>query len=80
MYCRNYRLWKSWLDHSLKSAVSEHAFTVNMGKRPKCLQNLHERVFIIFFMILRKVDLENSPLVLGEILALFLNTLTANGK
>ena len=51
-----------------------------MWKRPKCLQNLHERVFIIFFMILRRVDLENSPLVLGEILALFLNTLTANGK
>ena len=30
-YFRNYRLWKSWLDHSLKSTISEHALTVNMS-------------------------------------------------
>ena len=64
MYFRKYRLWKSWLGHSLKSCVSEQAFTVNMWKCPKYLQNLHESLFIIFFMILIEVDLENmSPSV-----------------
>ena len=45
-YFRNYRLWKSWLDHSLKSTISEHALTVNMSKRPKYLRNLHESAFV----------------------------------
>ena len=55
-------MWKALLDHSLKSAVSEHALTVNMWKRPKYLQNLHESAFIMFFIILNEVDLENvSP-------------------
>ena len=58
MYIRNYRLWKSWLDHSLKSAVSEHALTVNMPKHRKYLQNLHESAFIMFFIILRELDFE----------------------
>ena len=49
MHFWNYRLWKSWLDHSLKSAVSEHALTVNMWKHPKSLWNLHESTFIMFF-------------------------------
>ena len=29
MYFRNYRLWKNWLEHSLKSTVSEQALGVN---------------------------------------------------
>ena len=49
MYCRNYRLWISWLDHSLKKAVSEHGLTFNMWKRSKYLRNLHESNFILFF-------------------------------
>ena len=32
------------------------------------------------FIILREFDCKMSPLVLGEILGLFLNTLTADGK
>ena len=40
---------KSWLDHSLKSAVSEHFSTVPMIKFPKQLWNLHDSTFIIFF-------------------------------
>ena len=48
MYFWNYRLSKSWLDHSLKGAVSEHPSTVNMLKGPKLLRNLHESTFIIF--------------------------------
>ena len=39
----------TWLDNSLKSAVSEQPLTVNMLKDPKHLLNLHERTFIIFF-------------------------------
>ena len=33
-----------------------------------------------FFVILTEVYLENTPLVLGEILGLFFNTLTAYDK
>ena len=33
-----------------------------------------------FFIILREVDLEISPLIIGEILGLFVNTLTAEDK
>ena len=29
MYFRNYRLWKNWLEHFLKSSFSEQAFAVN---------------------------------------------------
>ena len=35
MYFRNYRLRKTFLDHSLKSDVSEHPVIVNMLKGPK---------------------------------------------
>ena len=50
---------KIWLDHSVKSAVSEHALTVNVWKHGNYLQNLHENAFIMFFIILGEVDLEN---------------------
>ena len=49
IFIQNYRLWKSWLDHSLKSALSEHALKGNMWKHPKYFPNLHERAFIMFF-------------------------------
>ena len=40
---------KTWLDHSLKSAVSEHPSTGNKLNVPKHLWNLHDSTFIIFF-------------------------------
>ena len=49
MYFRNYRLKETWLDHSLKSAVSEHPSTVNMLKDIKHLWNLNESTLITFF-------------------------------
>ena len=49
MYFWYYRLWKPWLEDSLKSAVSEHALTVNMWKRPKCFLYFHESAFVMFF-------------------------------
>ena len=49
MYFPNYRLWKTWLENSLRGAVSEHAFPVNMWKRPKYLQNPDESALIMFF-------------------------------
>ena len=81
MFFRNYRIWKSWLDHSLKSAVSEHALTVNMQKRPKYLRNLHESTFIRFLdhsqgKLIPKISL----LVLGKALVVFVNTLSADAK
>ena len=32
MYFQNYKLSKTWLDHSVKSAISERPSTVNMLK------------------------------------------------
>ena len=40
---------KTWLEHSLKSRVSQQTLAVNMSKFPKCLQNFHESSFIMFF-------------------------------
>ena len=40
---------KSWLDHSLKSAVSEHPSTCKKLKVPKHFWYLHESTFIIIF-------------------------------
>ena len=39
---------KTWLNHSLKIAVSEHPLAVNTLKVPKCFWNMHETNFIIF--------------------------------
>ena len=36
--------------------------------------------FIIFSIILREIDFENISLVLGEVLVVFANTLTGDGK
>ena len=60
MYFRNHRLRKTWLDQCLKSALSEHPCTVNMG--PKHLSNLHESPLSYFFITLRETDLENVSL------------------
>ena len=40
---------KTWVDHSLKSAVSEHPLAVNMLNGYKHFRNLHDSTFIIFF-------------------------------
>ena len=80
IYFRNYRMWKSLLKNSLKSTVSEQALEVNMWKCPKCLQNLHETFWSCFPSLSGKLIWRMSPLVLGEILGVFLNTLTSDGK
>ena len=49
MYFRKYRLPKTWLDHSLKTAASEYRSTVSMLKGLKDFRNVHENTFIIFF-------------------------------
>ena len=49
MYFRSYRLSETWLDHFLKSTVSELPLRVNMLKDPKQLLNLDESTFVIFF-------------------------------
>ena len=72
-YFRNYRLWKSWLDYSLKSSVSEQALTVNIWERPKCFLNFNESAFITFFLSFSvKLILKMSSLVLGGILGCLL--------
>ena len=37
MYFRNYRMSKTWLNHTLKSAVTELLLKLHMVKRPKHL-------------------------------------------
>ena len=50
---------KHLLDKSLKSLVSEHPSTVNMLKDPKHCQNWHDNTFIILFITLTQIELEN---------------------
>ena len=81
MYFRNYRLWKTWLEHFLKGAISEHALTVNMGKHCKHFQNLDGRTFFhVFSSFSQDLICKMSPLALGEILAVFVSTLTEHAK
>ena len=81
MYCPNHRLLISWLDNSLKNAVSEHAVTFNMWKRRKYLRNLHESSFILFFSSFsRKLIWKMSHLLSDEILKVFVYILTGDGQ
>ena len=74
MYFRSYRLWTSWLDHFVKSVVSKNTLNVNMWNRPWV------RFYHVFSSFWWKLIWEKSPLVLREILGVFVNTLTAEGK
>ena len=58
MCFRNYRLWITWSDHSVKTFVLEHALTDNMWKCRKNLQTLHERTFFMCFHHLEWSSLE----------------------
>ena len=49
MYFLNYRMSKTWLDNSIKIAVSGHPLTVNMLKGPRHFRNLLKGTFIKFF-------------------------------
>ena len=49
MYFPNYRLWKTSTDNTVKSAVSEHAFTVDMFKCPKYFQSLFKILLKMYF-------------------------------
>ena len=48
MFFRNYRLWKTWLNHSLESAVSEFPWIIKILMGVKHFWNLHESTFIKF--------------------------------
>ena len=80
MYFHYYRLSKNWLDHSLKSVVSEHPWKINMLKGPKHLWNLYESTFTISLIIMRGYVSKISPLVKFEFLRVFVNTLTVDDK
>ena len=49
---------KTWIDHPLKHALSEHPLGVNMLKGPKHLWYLQESTFIMFFITLKASVLE----------------------
>ena len=66
MYFGNYKLSQTWLEHSLKSAVWKHPLTVNMLEG--------------FLITLRIINLKISPLLIYEILGVFVNTSTVDDK
>ena len=75
MYFQNYRLWKSCLDYSPRSVVSEHALTVNMSKCPKILEKSPgEHFYHVFSSLSLKLNWKMSPLVLGEIVEAVVKT------
>ena len=77
----NYRLWKSLLENSLNITVSEQALAVKMWKCRKCfLISMRALLSIFFFSFWVKFIWKICPSELGEILRLFVNTLTADGK
>ena len=48
LYFGNYRLQKTWLDHSLKNTVSEDPLTVNIWKGPKLFKILMGALSLYF--------------------------------
>ena len=76
----NYRLQNTWLKKCLKSPVSEYCSTDNMPKGPKQCWNLHDGTFLMLLSSWRKWTLKISLLVMYEILRLFFNTMTGDGK
>ena len=49
MCFRNYRLLKTSSHHSVRKAVFEHAYVVDMWKCPEYLRNPHESAIFMFF-------------------------------
>ena len=49
MYFRNLTLWINSSDHSVKTPISEEAFTNNIWKCPKNCLNIHGRMFMKCF-------------------------------
>ena len=81
IYFVNSKMSKPWLNHSLKSAVSEDPLTVNMFNGPKHLWNLHESTFIIFFPSLWGQIIWKMLLLLKfEMIGVFVNTWAADFK
>ena len=80
MYFRYYRLWIDSLEHSLNSPDSEHALTVNMWKRPNGLEISIRGHLSCFSSFSLKLIWKMSPLVLGEILEVFVNILITDDK
>ena len=81
MYFRNYRLWKNWPEHSLKSSFSQTGFSSQHVKASQILAKCPwERFYQVFSSFSGKLIWKISPLVIGEILGVFVHTLTGDAK
>ena len=81
LYSWNHRLQKVVLLKCLKNPVSEHLWALNMVRGPKHCLNQHGSIFFrIFWSVWKKIRPKNSGLVVSEILRLFVNILTPDGK
>ena len=80
MYFRNYRLWKNWPEHSLKSSFSQTGFSSQHVKASQILAKCPwERFYQVFSSFLGKLIWKTFALAVGEIWGVFVNTLTADG-
>ena len=80
MCFRNYRLWKSCLDHSPEALFQKTLWHSTCESLPKSCEISMRALLSCFFVILREVDLENVSLVLGELLVVFVKRLIADCK
>ena len=72
MYFPYDRLWKTWLEHSLKNAVSEHAWQSRSKIVPNSCEISMKVPLSCFVIIIREVDLENvSPSVMWNLRGVF---------
>ena len=76
----NYRLSKTWLNHSLESAFSESPSTVNVLMGAKHLWSLDESTFIIFFDYSERKWFAKYLTYWNLKVRVFVNTLTPNDK
>ena len=83
MYFRTYGLSKTWLNHYIKKAVSEHPLALNILKGPNYLWNLHDawkHFDHLFRSLWGEMTWKISPLLSLEILGVFVNTSTSDYK
>ena len=80
IYFRNYRMWKSLLKNSLKAPFQNRLWKSTCESVPNACKISMRPFWSCFPSLSRKLIWRMSPLVLGEILGVFLNTLTSDGK
>ena len=80
MYCRNYKLWISWLNLSKKRLFRIRVDSQHVKASHILAKSSRECFYHIFSLFSVKLIWKMSPLVLGQILGLLLDILGAYDK